>query len=323
MKRYHGTWKLNSGKTAEIDGGWRLRFEINPFRQQVQCVSDEVPRFDRRVRFGQIFGNGLSLVVESVVAARFSWSVILPFYNEAEIISCAIASLACQTKPFHLLLVDNGSTDQSACRAIAACRNHGVNFLLISEPRPGKVAALNTGLRLADTTYIATCDADTYYPPNYLERAQGLLEAGEAMAGAWFIPRSAGPLHRAFSRVHIAFATWLFPKQCLTGGAGQAFRREKLVAAGGFDPGHWDLVLEDHEVCHRLAPLGQFRYDPEFWCDPANRVRKRPTTRWGAIERFLYHASATKFGDWFFYRFLKPRLEARQLASVALREVAP
>jgi glycosyltransferase involved in cell wall biosynthesis len=249
------------------------------------------------------------------------WAVILPFYNEADVIESVIASLADQTEPFLLLLVDNGSTDRSAERAVTACRRRGISHRLVVELKAGKVAALDTGLAQVDAVYVATCDADTYYPPDYLAKARRLLEAGSAMAGAWFIPRSAGLVRRLLSHLHLTIAAHLFPRQCLTGGAGQAFRRDQLIAAGGFDPGHWNLVLEDHEVCHRLARLGSIAYDRTFWCDPCDRARNRPTTRWNTLERLLYHASASRFGDWFFYHFLGPRLETRRLVSAALREV--
>jgi glycosyltransferase involved in cell wall biosynthesis len=251
-----------------------------------------------------------------------SWTIILPFYNEEEAIEDAIVSLSYQTDAFVLLLVDNGSTDRSVRKAITACRNWGIDFHLISEPRPGKVSALNAGLRQAATIYVATCDADTYYPPDYLEHARHLLANGAAMAGAWFMSRSASSFRRLLRNLHLAVAACLLSKQCLTGGAGQAFRREALVAVGGFDPNLWDLVLEDHEICHRLIRLGPIGYHRGFWCDPSGRLRNRPTTRWALIERLLYHASVSRFGDWFFYRFLKPRLETRRLVSAALREVA-
>ena len=255
-------------------------------------------------------------------AAPPCWTVIVPFYNEAEVIGGVIASLAHQTDAFELVLVDNGSQDGSANRAAVACREEGLAFRLIAECQPGKVAALNSGLSLARTVYVATCDADTWYPPDYLARARRLLDAGGAMAGAWFVPQSAGVIRRAMAKIHLTIAARLFPQQCLTGGAGQAFHRERLIAAGGFDPGHWDLVLEDHEVCHRLARLGPIRYDRNLWCDPCDRIRQRPTTRWSLFERIVYHVSARRFGDWYFYGFLRPRLVRRRLASAALREVA-
>jgi glycosyltransferase involved in cell wall biosynthesis len=250
-----------------------------------------------------------------------SWTIILPFYNEEATIADVVNSLAHQSEAFVLLLVDNGSTDHSVARATAACRSKAIDFRVICEPRPGKVSALDAGLRQAETTFIATCDADTYYPPDYLAHARLLLVEGATMVGAWFIPQSASHVRRLLANLHLLLAARLLSKQCLTGGAGQAFRRETLVAVGGFDPDHWDFVLEDHEICHRLARLGPIRYHRGFWCDPGNRIRNRPTTRWHLLERLLYHASANRFGDWFFYRFLKPRLETRRLASAALREV--
>ena len=42
----------------------------------------------------------------------------------------------------------------------------GLPFHSIVEARPGTVAALAAGLASADTPFDATCDADTWYPPD-------------------------------------------------------------------------------------------------------------------------------------------------------------
>ena len=247
------------------------------------------------------------------------WSVLLPFHNERDHLRETIASLAAQSIPFLLFLVDNGSTDDSGAVAAAACAELGIPFRLIEEHRPGKVAALAAGSRLVRTRFIATCDADTYYPPDYLARAQRLLENGGVMVGARFRPRIAKPWMRWVAALHLFIAALILPGQCLSGGAGQAFRADGLEAAGGFDQSQWDFVLEDHEICHRLASQGEILYDPDFWCDPAQRDRKRPTTRWTLGERLLYHLISGKAGNWFFYTFLAPRLATRGLSSARLR----
>ncbi|WP_164176839.1 glycosyltransferase, partial [Streptococcus pneumoniae] len=38
------------------------------------------------------------------------WTVVVPFFNERELLAGTIASLARQTVPFRLVLVDNGSS---------------------------------------------------------------------------------------------------------------------------------------------------------------------------------------------------------------------
>ena len=253
------------------------------------------------------------------VPETIEWTVLIPFHNERDHLPATLASLAGQSEPFSLVLIDNGSTDGSGAVASDACDALGLSFCLLEERRPGKVAALSAGSRLADTRFIATCDADTYYPPDYLARARRLLENGGVMVGARFRPRAAKPWVRWVAALHLFIAALILPGQCLSGGAGQAFRADGLEAAGGFDQAQWDFVLEDHEICHRLASQGEILYDPDFWCDPAQRDRKRPTTRWTLGERLIYHLVAGTAGNWFFYNFLAGRLAKRGLISARLR----
>lgn len=253
------------------------------------------------------------------VPETIEWTVLIPFHNERDHLAATLASLAAQSEPFAVVLIDNGSTDGSGAVASDACDALGLPFCLLEEWRPGKVAALNAGSRLARTRFIATCDADTYYPPDYLARARRLLENGGVVAGARFRPRHVLGWRRWIASLHLFIAALLLPGQCLSGGAGQAFRTDELQAVGGFDQDQWDFVLEDHEICHRLASQGEILYDPDFWCDPSSRERKRPLTRWTLGERLLYHLVAGSAGNWFFYKFLAGRLAKRGLDSARLR----
>lgn len=251
-----------------------------------------------------------------------AWTVLLPFFNERDYLGDTIASLAAQDQPVRLILVDNGSTDGSGEIAMAACRHHGLHFTLIQERAPGKVHALRSGLELVRTPYVATCDADTWYPDDYLSQAGRLLEAREdaAAAGAYFVAPGAPRRKHVAAAWHIVIAASLLPKQCHTGGAGQVFRTARLRAAGGFDPSRWNYVLEDHEIMHRIVGTGAIEYGGGFWCTPSARERDRESIRWTLIERLLYHVTPTRWRDRFFYEYLGPRLKARRLTSERMRE---
>ena len=249
------------------------------------------------------------------------WTALIPFFNERAYLAATIASLAAQSVRPRLVLVDNGSTDGSADVARAACRAHHVDFVLVTEAAPGKVAALRTGLTRVRTRYVATCDADTVYPPRYLAEAQRLLERpGCVIAGAYFVLPGANDEERAARARTILGAARALPRQCHTGGAGQTFDTAALRAAGGFDPRRWNLVLEDHEIVHRVLAHGTMRYSANLWCVPSPRERDRASIRWTLPERMLYSAAAARAGDWFFYAFLAPRLRRRKLASDSIRE---
>ncbi len=250
-----------------------------------------------------------------------NWTVLIPFFNERDYLAATITSIAAQSLSPQLILIDNGSTDGSADVAREACDMHGLDFTLITEPVPGKTAALKAGLAWVRTPFVATCDADTVYPPHYLSTAQQVLERpGCAVAGSYFIAPGASEIDRlARSRTFIA-GTRLMPKQCHSGGAGQAFNTATLLAAGGFDPARWDLVLEDHEIIHRVMKHGEVGYSTDLWCMPSLRDRDRASIRWTRFERAMYTVMAPVAANWFFYSFLARRLSQRQLSSSRMRE---
>jgi len=249
------------------------------------------------------------------------WTVLIPFFNERDYLPATIESLAQQTTPFTLVLVDNGSTDGSAEVAEAFCRAYKLDYLLITERTPGKVAALRAGLAWVRTRWVATCDADTVYPPHYLAAAEDILSRpGHVVAGAYFIaPETDEPARISAARRFLT-AVRLLPGQCHAGGAGQAFCTRSLRAAGGFDAARWNFVLEDHEVIHRMMRKGRMGYSGDLWCTPSPRERDRDSIRWTLFERLLYSAAAPAAGDWFFYTFLAQRLQRRRLLSNRIRE---
>jgi glycosyltransferase involved in cell wall biosynthesis len=251
------------------------------------------------------------------------WTVLIPFFNEAAFLAETIASLATQTVPFQLLLVDNGSTDASVAVARAAIAAHGLDATIVSEAVPGKVSALRTGLARVRTRYVATCDADTLYPPHYLAEAERLLARdGCVVAGAYFVDPGADQAALDAEARRLLTAARFLPRQCHAGGAGQCFDVAALRAVGGFDAAVWGYILEDHEVIHRTMSQGSMLYSKDLWCMPSPRERDRASIRWTLVERLVYAASAPWAGDWFFYRFLARRLQQRRLMSVQMRERA-
>lgn len=249
------------------------------------------------------------------------WTVIVPFFNERGCIAETIASLARQTIPFRLVLVDNGSTDDGAVIADRAARQHALDYVLVTEQRPGKVRALRAGLSEAHTRWTATCDADTLYPPGYLAAASTqLIRSGCVVAGAYRVPRGAGAIMRAAKAWQILNTARLLRRQSHSGGWGQAFCTESLRAVGGFDPSRWNFVLEDHEIIHCLMRQGKMRYSKALWCMPSDRIRDRDPASWTWIERLTYSLTAPWAGDWYFYVFLSRRLQRRKLFSHRLRE---
>lgn len=248
------------------------------------------------------------------------WTCVLPFYNEAPMLPRTIASLAAQRVPFKLVLVDNGSTDGSGEVAKAVADDLGLDHSLLHEWRPGKVAALAAGIAVAATMLIATCDADTFYPPDYLDLGSQLLSRdGIVAVGAFIAPEASLKASRSFAVWRRWLAALLWPEQCHTGGAGQMFRADALRRVGGFCVHRWNLVLEDHEIFARLSEVGRIGYSRFLWCAPASRKHRRRRVGWSRAEQLRYHVTPKRSLGKFFADFLGPRLQVRGDSSDRLR----
>ncbi|MGE5722575.1 MAG: glycosyltransferase family A protein, partial [Sphingomonadales bacterium] len=142
---------------------------------------------------------------QQAVQRRDRWSIVIPFYNEAPVIGATLESICRQTRPFRLILVDNGSDDGGAevCRKILD--RAGADYRILDESRAGQVHALACGIAAVETELVAIMDADVHYPAHYLEVAESLFDArGEetVATSAYFVPPEATPLRAALAAAH-------------------------------------------------------------------------------------------------------------------------
>jgi glycosyltransferase involved in cell wall biosynthesis len=256
-------------------------------------------------------------------AAR--WTVVIPFYNEEAWLPATLDSLSAQAlRPFRLVLVDNASTDATAAHVQQwAARQQGIETTLLHQPVPGQVHALQMGMDAVDTECIAICDADTIYPPHYLETATCHLDAAPPST-IGFIAHDTGPNpHSAAERLGRFLYTYIIPHilraQAHGGGYAHLFRTSAYKASGGYNAQLWPYVLKDHELVNRLRKQGSIRYARDLWVQPSPRRADRKGVRWTLFERILYHATLPAQKDWFFYSFLQPRFDARGQKDTVLR----
>ena len=250
-------------------------------------------------------------------------TVVLPFFNEQGWIGRTVESLAAQgNKEFRLLLVDNGSTDEGADEADRAGETLGERIQIVRCGVPGKIHAMQAGLARVDTPLVAICDADTIYPPDYIERIVTLFESDPAAAAVMAIDLYS-PASDPTSRKRVEFVmrkSRRFATKCHAGGYAQAFRTDWLREAGGFDTDRWPYVLEDHEIVHRVGQFGHSIYHPDHVCFPSERRTSRDSVSWTRLERLVYRYVPSAGMDWYFYRFLAGRLRSRRRLGTALRE---
>ena len=97
-------------------------------------------------------------------------SIIVPIYNVENYLKSCLDSVMSQTfKDFEVLMVNDGSTDNSAtiCQAYAECDSR---FRYFEKENGGLSDARNYGLDRAQGSYITFLDADDFLFENYLEK---------------------------------------------------------------------------------------------------------------------------------------------------------
>ncbi|MBN9519684.1 glycosyltransferase family 2 protein [bacterium] len=98
--------------------------------------------------------------------ARAPVTVVVPTYNSGHLITDAINSLLAQTaQPEEIVVVDDGSTDDTAGRLAA----YGSQIRYHRQPNRGVSAARNLGLRHARSELVAFLDADDVWHPRKLQ----------------------------------------------------------------------------------------------------------------------------------------------------------
>lgn len=102
-------------------------------------------------------------------------SIIMPSFNTAQHISCAIQSVLDQTyKSFELIIVDDGSTDHSK-EIIQSFDDTRIVFIAL-EKNQGPQYVRNLALSKAKGEYIAFLDSDDFWEKDKLEKQIDFME---------------------------------------------------------------------------------------------------------------------------------------------------
>lgn len=209
----------------------------------------------------------------------FDCSVIIPTYNRGHLIAETIGAILRQSlSPREIIVADDGSTDNTS-DIVASYKPHVTYLRGINQGPP---AARNLGLSVARMPWIALCDSDDLWAPDYLAEIARLTRAAPEIQYAFtnFIPFADGvwasrtvfddlpPDFWPTDKRELFPGGWvlnqpLYPK-LLTGAqpvfpSATAFTREHLNRIGGFDERLNRNVSEDLEFslrCVREAPIG-------------------------------------------------------------------
>jgi GT2 family glycosyltransferase len=162
--------------------------------------------------------------------------VILTYNRSEELLRTVLHTLALPEKP-PIIVVDNGSSDNSAHRV----RKCFPGVPVISLPANIGAAARNIGARAACTEYVAFSDDDTVWAPGSLARASSLLRdhPGVGVLSARILVGAQGredPASSAMAGSPLPCAG--YPGRVVAGFMAGAcvFRRSAFLQAGGYEP---------------------------------------------------------------------------------------
>ena len=203
--------------------------------------------------------------------------LVVVTYSPGESLAAFLASLpAATSRPYEVVLADNGSTDGAPQAAIGP----GVR-LLETGGNLGYGRAANAGAAGFDGEWLVVANPDVEWAAGSLD---ALLEAGERWPRAGCLGPAIRtpdgrlyPSARAFPSLgrgigHAVFGWWWpanpwtrsyraesgTPVEGRTGwlsGSCMLLRREAFDAVGGFDPSYF-MYCEDMDLCRRLAEAG-------------------------------------------------------------------
>src|SRR5438067_11155953 len=109
-------------------------------------------------------------------------TVIIPTFNLARVITKALDSVLAQSlQDFEILIVDDGSTDQTQSVVEPYLRDRRIKF--VYQENRGMSGARNRGIMLSSTKFIAFLDADDAFEPEALSILTAALE--QEQQAAW------------------------------------------------------------------------------------------------------------------------------------------
>jgi glycosyltransferase involved in cell wall biosynthesis len=185
---------------------------------------------------------------------------ILPAYRVAPYLAAAVNSLLAQTeRDFEVLILDDGSRDETLAVAEACTRDARVR-LLVNEQNIGLAATLNRGIAASDSRYIARMDADDICLPQRFARQLAYMEQHPqvGLCGARRIDcypdgtRKRGRIHTdpAYIKAALFWDTVIAHPTFF-------IDRARLLASGQlYDPAC--RAAEDYDLLCRLRPFFDF-----------------------------------------------------------------
>lgn len=196
-------------------------------------------------------------------------SIIVPAFNEAPMIAAVLDSLLAIEYPhFEVIVVDDGSSDQTFLRALPYRRRAGMEIRVLAKANGGKFDALNHGIAQARGEIVVCIDGDSLVEREALKYLVSHFEdpAVGAVAGNVRVLNRA-TIWSGLQALEYVVGLGLLKRAQSAGGAVTivpgplgAFRKSALAEVNGYDG---DTFAEDFDLTVKLLGRGwHVLYEP-------------------------------------------------------------
>ncbi len=193
-------------------------------------------------------------------------SIITPTYNREAFLPAAIESVLAQSyKEFELIIVDDGSTDNSR-ELINAYADKDPRVKYLYQENQRQSVARNYALSIAKGDFICFLDSDNYWPHDKLEKSLKAFEqhpeADIVYGDCITIDEQGNELHRNNMRRYSGSIAALLLKDNFVSMNTTMTRRKCFNEMGGMSGKR--RVADDYDLWLKFSARYRFQYIPEF-----------------------------------------------------------
>src|SRR5215471_17459591 len=194
-------------------------------------------------------------------------SIIVPVFNEAQLIRSFLSNLRERTAGAEIIVVDGASTDGTDGLAKGFCEQ------VIQSGERSRAKQMNVGAEAAHGDILWFVHADAEVPPESLNEIERIMRNPEVSGGFFRIRLPAAPFVYRLTDGFAHYAGLLLQMRC--GDHGIFCRRTAFVKAGGFPN---VPVMEDVEFFRRLRRCGRIVHsNKRIWASPRRYETIGPT----------------------------------------------
>ena len=259
-------------------------------------------------------------------------TALIPAFNEGAVITRTIASVLASDVPVEVVVIDDGSSDDTA-ELVSRRYLREPRVRLIRQRNGGKASALRTGVAACRTEVIVALDADTLFAPTTIRRliepfcdARVAAIAGTAEVGNVDTLWARWQAVEYLTQQELERRAWdAVAAVPIVPGAVGAWRRRALVEAGGFSS---DTLAEDADLAMTLCRRGwrvvhaaAARARTEVPASRRDLIKQRARWSFGVLQALWKHRRAlSERGAGAFGRLVWP---AMMLFLIGLPLAAP